>query len=188
MASDNPKEEEIALADALNRLKAREHEVALLRAQVLAQKRLARYTTYMLLSLLAACAYCGYLTHEARKLCDKAAIPLSVPESVAAADEGAVRQEEQDEDCDLVVHYDSKYGAGVYAGRNFEPQEGFQTMVGVPVLNTHLEGTIFDDFGESLNETHGYLTLGYALVFNHVAAAEDKMVEKVGPPPAVAVL
>ena len=32
-----------------------------------------------------------------------------------------------------------------------------------------------------LNDTHGSLTLGYALVFNHVAAAEDKMVDKVRP-------
>ena len=41
-----------------------------------------------------------------------------------------------------------------------------------------MEGTIYDDFGEGYNDTHGSLTLGYALVFNHVGAKEDKMVEK----------
>ena len=41
-----------------------------------------------------------------------------------------------------------------------------------------MEGTIYDDFGEGYNDTHGSFTLGYALVFNHVGSREDKMVEK----------
>ena len=51
-------------------------------------------------------------------------------------------------------------------------------MSGIPGKFSHLEGTIYDDFGEGYNDTHGSLTLGYALVFNHVGANEDKMVEK----------
>ena len=139
------------LADALDRLRLRDHEMSLLRAQIEAQKRVSRYTLIMTMSLLAAVVYCGATTFYARgrgKAISPATHAARLTGSEGEGSEGESMEVGDVEDCDLIVHYDSKYGAGVYAGRNFTAQEVFQTMVGVPVRYTHLEGTIFDDFGE----------------------------------------
>jgi hypothetical protein len=70
--------------------------------------------------------------------------------------------------CDLLQHYDKKFGAGVYAGVNFKKKEWFQMMTGIPAPFANFEGTVLNDFIEGHNETFGLITLGYALVFNHV--------------------
>lgn len=36
----------------------------------------------------------------------------------------------EEEICDLIVHYDTQFGAGVYAGRDFHTKEIFQEMTG----------------------------------------------------------
>ena len=36
----------------------------------------------------------------------------------------------EEEVCDLIVHYDTQFGAGVYAGRDFHTKEIFQEMTG----------------------------------------------------------
>ena len=90
-----------------------------------------------------------------------------------------------EEECDLLIHLITFGGShvpgiGIYAGRDFEQKSYYQKTAIIPALMNTVGGTILTHFIEGYNETHDGVTLGYSMIWNHVSANEDKMVEKLG--------
>ena len=113
---------ELTAKEALDKLNAKTKEVALLEAQLKVQKlrnvQLEANNRMLMLLLLGLCVGCGIFAYDARVAAQLTSSSLSTSTSttsnstIIAPTPAAIAEEE----CDLVVHYDTKYGAGVYAG------------------------------------------------------------------------
>ena len=106
-------------------LKRREQDVLLLTAQLKVARlrvvQLEATNRMLLLVCLAFALGCAKLVFDMQRT---SVLPHQRSSHVIDA------THEEEEVCDLIVHYDTQFGAGVYAGRDFHTKEIFQEMTG----------------------------------------------------------
>ena len=104
-------------------LKRREQDVLLLTAQLKVARlrvvQLEATNRMLLLVCLAFALGCAKLVFDMQH--------TSVLPQQRSSHVSDIHEEEV---CDLIVHYDTQFGAGVYAGRDFHTKEIFQEMTG----------------------------------------------------------
>ena len=104
-------------------LKLREQDVLLLTSQLKVQRlrilQLEASNRMLMLVCLAIALGCAKLVFDMQST--TTSFSQQRASTVAAIEE---------EVCDLIVHYDTQFGAGVYAGRDFRAKEIFQEMTG----------------------------------------------------------
>eukprot|EP01032_Pedospumella_encystans_P017304 gene17304-19725_t len=80
--------------------------------------------------------------------------------------------------CDLILRNVPGKGIGVFAGRDWFPQELVEVSVGIPISYESVYWNQLINYCEGYNETHTLLTLGYSMLYNHISGAEQSMVQK----------
>jgi hypothetical protein len=80
--------------------------------------------------------------------------------------------------CSLVLKYDTKKGVGVFAGKDWAPDELMDIAIGIPIRYKHVYWTQLINYIEGYNGTHGLLTLGNTMLFNHVDDETQSSVRK----------
>ena len=107
-------------------LKRREQDVLLLTSQLKVQRlrvlQLEATNRMLMLVCLAIALGCAKLVFDMRNTTSGTRTSTVLPLASTVT--------EAEEVCDLIVHYDTQFGAGVYAGRDFKTKEIFQEMTG----------------------------------------------------------
>ena len=113
-------------------LKRSEQDVLLLTAQLKVSRlrvlQLEATNRMLMLVCLAFGLGCAKLVYDMQRI--SSVLPQQRSSHVTVT--------EEEEVCDLIVHYDTQFGAGVYAGRDFHTKEIFQEMTGKSMQNTSL--------------------------------------------------
>ena len=83
------------------------------------------------------------------------------------------------DECDLIMTYDTNVGVGIYAGRDFKQDELLEKVIGFAIAEDYHIYKLLDDYVEGFNDTHGLITLGYAMIYNHMSTKHGpKMIMK----------
>lgn len=80
--------------------------------------------------------------------------------------------------CDLILRNVPGKGVGVFAGRDWFPEELMELSVGIPIRYESVYWNQLINYCEGYNETHTLLTFGYSMLYNHISGAEQSMVQK----------
>jgi len=116
---------ELTIQETGSLLKLREQDVLLLTAQLkVARLRIVQLEATNRMIMLVCLAFalsCAKLVFDIQHT-------SSISQQRSFSHEVDTHKEE--EVCDLIVHYDTQFGAGVYAGRDFHTKEIFQEMTG----------------------------------------------------------
>ena len=80
--------------------------------------------------------------------------------------------------CDLVVREIPHAGLGVFAGKMWTPGEVIELAIGILVPLRVVYWTELINYMEGYNSSHGLLTMGNAMLFNHVSPATQSMIRK----------
>lgn len=118
---------ELTAAEALGKLRAKEKEVTLLETQLKVHKlrnvQLEANNRMLMLLSLGLCVGCGVFAYDARIASQTTTSTASTPSTTTSTQQttsgvknSTTTTVTSEEECDLVVHYDTRYGAGVYAG------------------------------------------------------------------------
>lgn len=82
--------------------------------------------------------------------------------------------------CDLVLRYIHPVGFGVYAGKDFGTSEFYalQRSPGLVVPLQSVYNTELINYSEGYNSTHGLVTLGHGMMYNHISPGSKASVNK----------
>lgn len=81
-------------------------------------------------------------------------------------------------DCNLILRDMPGKGLGVFAGKDWLPDQRMELAIGIPVPYEGIYWTKLIDYCEGYNDTHALLTLGYSMLYNHIPHSEQTMIQK----------
>lgn len=83
-----------------------------------------------------------------------------------------------DRNCNLILRDMPGKGLGVFAGKDWLPEQRMELAIGIPVPYEGIYWTKLIDYCEGYNDTHALLTLGYSMLYNHIPHSEQTMIQK----------
>lgn len=80
--------------------------------------------------------------------------------------------------CDVVLRVVENYGIGIFANKVWAPDILIEHAIGIPVPRSSIFWNELVNYAEEHNMTHGLISLGISLLFNHASLSRGLMMKK----------